>query len=62
MMKARRKKNTHFVSEIDLYCAEFDRTHALSDSQQAEINKYQMIYKKRDVANPKGDAEEKPQP
>jgi hypothetical protein len=51
-MKTRRKKNTHFVSDIDKYCAEFDRTHPLSASQQAEIKKYQAIYKKRNVANP----------
>ncbi|HVV68261.1 MAG TPA: CBU_0585 family protein [Gammaproteobacteria bacterium] len=42
------KKNTNFVSNIDLYLAEFDRTHAFSASQQAEIAKYQRVYALRD--------------
>lgn len=42
-----------YVSNIDQELAAFDRTHALSKSQQAEIKKYQAIYKKRDQAVPK---------
>lgn len=37
-----------YVSEIDRRLAEFDRTHRLSRSQQAEIKKYEWIYKHRD--------------
>ncbi len=40
----------HFVSEIDKKMAEFDATHAKSPAQQAEFDKYQKIYRKRDVA------------
>lgn len=42
------KKNTRFVSDIDQFCTEFDRTHALSASQQAEIAKYEKIIELRD--------------
>jgi hypothetical protein len=42
------KKNTGFVSGIDLYLAEFDRVHAFSASQQSEITKYQRVNELRD--------------
>lgn len=44
-----RKIDKHYVSEIDKKLAEFDATHAKSPAQQAEFNKYQSIYRKRDV-------------
>ncbi|OGO93108.1 MAG: hypothetical protein A3F41_06990 [Coxiella sp. RIFCSPHIGHO2_12_FULL_44_14] len=40
----------HYISDIDNALAEFKHTHPLSASQQAEINKYQRIYQKRDHA------------
>ena len=45
-MTTRIDKN--FVSDIDLFAAEFDRTHALSASQKAEVTKYQRVYELRD--------------
>lgn len=43
------KKKTHkYVSPIDLALAEFDKTHAPSPAQLAEIKKHQRIYKLRD--------------
>jgi len=49
-IKKRRSPKTlkHFVSKIDKRLAEFDHTHRLSASQQAEIKKYQQIYRLRD--------------
>lgn len=44
------KIDKHFVSEIDKKLAEFDSTHTRSASQQAEYEKYQRIYLKRDTA------------
>jgi hypothetical protein len=48
--KKNRKQKTlkHYVSDIDRRLAEFDHTHRLSPSQQAEIKKYEWIYKHRD--------------
>jgi len=43
------KIDKHFVSEIDKKMAEFDATHPKSASQQAEYDKYQRIYRLRDV-------------
>lgn len=42
------KKTTGYISKIDLYLDEFDTTHPLSDSQVAEIKKYQGIAQLRD--------------
>lgn len=39
----------HFVSEIDKKLAEFDATHQKSAAQEAEHDKYQRIYRLRDV-------------
>ncbi len=41
-----------YVSEIDKHLAEFDRSHSLSASQQAEIKKYQRVYERRDHPTP----------
>lgn len=43
-----RKTIKNYVSNIDRKLAEFDRTHRLAPSQQAEIKKYARIYKHRD--------------
>jgi hypothetical protein len=43
------KIDKHFVSEIDKKMAEFNATHAKSAEQQAEFEKYQRIYRLRDV-------------
>ncbi len=40
----------HFVSEIDKKLAEFNESNAKSPAQQAEIDKYEHIYKLRDHA------------
>ncbi len=42
--------DTSFVSDIDNFLTEFDKTHVNSASQQAEIDKYQRISKLRDDA------------
>ena len=42
-----------YVSDIDKSLAKFDATHKNSAAQQAEINKYKEIYKKRDQLQPK---------
>ena len=47
-----RKVIRHYVSEIDQRLAEFNRTHPWSATQQAEIDKYQRIYKMRNHAIP----------
>lgn len=44
-----RKRDKHFVSKIDIKMAEFDATHTQSASQQAEYEKHQRIYQRRDT-------------
>jgi hypothetical protein len=44
------KKIVDYVSPIDIYCGEFDKSHPLSASQQAEIKKYRRVYALRDRA------------
>lgn len=44
-----RKIDKHYVSEIDKKVDEFNQTHERSPAQQAEYEKYQAIYQKRDV-------------
>jgi len=49
------KKLTHFVSEIDQFLAEFDRSHPnWSTAQKNEQEKYRLIYFLRDhvTSNP----------
>lgn len=41
-----------YVSPIDMELAQFDATSPLSDSQIAEINKYQQVYYLRDHKRP----------
>lgn len=43
------KIDKHYISDIDKKLAEFDRTHPKSPAQQAEYDKYQVIYHKRDI-------------
>lgn len=47
-MKDKNKVDKHFVSSIDKFLAEFDRTHPKSSPQKAEIKKYERIYQLRD--------------
>ena len=42
------RTNKHYVSPIDIKSAEFDANHPKSDSQLAEIKKYQRITRLRD--------------
>lgn len=44
-----KKINKHFVSAIDQFLVHYDQTHAPSTSQQAEIQKYRDISKRRDL-------------
>lgn len=47
------KQNKSFVSEIDIFLAEFDKQHPhRSKSQQQEIEKYRRIYALRDNPAP----------
>lgn len=46
-----RRKIVGFISEIDKFLTEFDRTHSKSDTQLAEINKYEKLNEKRDNAD-----------
>ncbi len=43
-----RRKIVGYVSEIDKMLTTFDQTHPKSESQLAEIKKYEKIYKLRD--------------
>lgn len=45
------KKTVGYVSDIDQCLTEFDKTHPLTESQQAEIKKYQRIAQLRDDPN-----------
>jgi hypothetical protein len=45
-----RKKFKHYVSDIDLFLEQFDKTHSKSESQLAEIQKYQRVFALRDHA------------
>lgn len=43
---------TYYTSELDQFLKEFDKKHSrLSASQHKEIEKYKIIFKKRDNAN-----------
>lgn len=42
------KKFKNYVSDIDIFLKEFDETHSKSESQLAEIQRYQRIYTLRD--------------
>jgi hypothetical protein len=41
-----------YISPIDIALAKFDKTHTLSASQTAEIEKYKRIYALRDHRRP----------
>ncbi|MBA2653499.1 MAG: hypothetical protein H0U71_00335 [Gammaproteobacteria bacterium] len=43
-----RKKIRNYVSSIDIFLNEFDRKHSKSESQLAEIQKYQRVFALRD--------------
>jgi len=45
-----RRKNVHFISDVDKMLKEFDDSHEKSPAQQAEIDKYDEIDQLRDVA------------
>ncbi len=42
------KTNKHYVSPADEFLAKFNRDHANSASQQAEIDKYKRLDEQRD--------------
>ena len=46
-----RQKIVGYVSEVDRMFETFDKTHAKSDSQLAEMKKYERIYQLRDHEN-----------
>lgn len=48
--KANSQYRGAFISEIDKRLAEFDRTHARSETQTAERKKYERIFKLRSEA------------
>lgn len=48
-----RRKIVGYVSEVDKMIEAFDKNHPKSDSQLAEIKKYQRIYQLRDKATEK---------
>ena len=43
-----KKKTVGYVSEIDRFLTDFDQTHPLSATQQAEKQKFKRIFKLRD--------------
>lgn len=45
----KRRIQKHYVSPIDQKLATFDQSHSLTSTQQAENDKYQRIYRLRDV-------------
>lgn len=49
-MKWLKIKHQHYISEIDVFLREFNKDHALSNSQKAEKKKYNEIYRQRDNA------------
>lgn len=44
----KKKTNKHYVSPADRFLAEFNATHELSASQQAEVDKYNRLNELRD--------------
>jgi hypothetical protein len=44
----RKKILVNYVSDVDKFSIKFDKAHALSASQLAEINKYKRIKQLRD--------------
>lgn len=46
-----RKKKVGFVSKIDQMLKAFDKSHANSEAQVAEINKYKSLNERRDNPN-----------
>jgi len=43
-----RRKSTNYVSDIDKFIDEFNRTHPKSESQLAEMKKYERLNALRD--------------
>jgi len=48
-----RRKIVGYVSEVDKMIESFNKTHQKSESQLAEISKYQRIYQLRDQVTDK---------
>lgn len=48
-----RQKIVGYVSNVDKMIEKFDKTHPKSESQLAEIKKYEKIYQLRDEATEK---------
>jgi nitrate/nitrite-specific signal transduction histidine kinase len=49
-----KKKIKNYISNIDIFLQEFDKKHPKSESQLAEIQKYQKVFALRD--NPIADS------
>lgn len=50
MLKDIKKEKSGFISELDLFLKAFDQTkEAHSASRKEEVNRYAMIYEKRDA-------------
>jgi nitrate/nitrite-specific signal transduction histidine kinase len=43
-----KKKIKNYISNIDIFLQEFDKKHPKSESQLAEIQKYQRVFALRD--------------
>lgn len=54
-----RKRMRNFVSSIDKFQLEFDKTHPPTASQLAEIRKYQQINRLRTFSQPPAKPSEK---
>ncbi len=48
-----RKAKHHYISDIDVFLNKFDKTHNLSASQHAELEKHEKIFSLRDNKQPK---------
>ncbi len=44
----KQKTDKHYVSPADKFLAKFNATHANTDSQQAEVDKYNKLNETRD--------------
>ena len=50
MKKIFKKMNKSFISSMDIFLQNFDRSHSLSKSQKKEVEKNENIALKRDQA------------
>lgn len=45
-----KSKTVGYISKVDEFLTQFNRSHALSKSQNEEVKQYQRVYKLRDQA------------